>query len=86
MSKWLRDKLITLAVRLRPLEISGVFMPVYLDRIMIRCPECDKGGMWAVPDGFRVAVAGRLLVICPYGHNWSISGAWTEEKNKDNDN
>lgn len=61
-------------------DIGGVFAPVYLDRITLLCPECGRGGMWAVPEGFKIAIAGRLLVTCDKGHSWSVSGAYAEEK------
>jgi hypothetical protein len=72
---WIKNKL----TRVDP-EVSGAFNPVYLDRIALQCPQCQIGGMWAVPDGFKIAIAGRLLLQCGKGHTWSISGAWAEEK------
>lgn len=76
MNKWLRDKLGPRTDRRQFITIK----PLYLDRIMVLCPECNAGGIWAVPEGFRIAIAGRLLVTCPNGHIWGISGAWVEEK------
>jgi len=54
--------------------------PVYLDRIMLRCPECGKGGMWAAPEGVMIAIQGCLFVICESGHHFAVSGAWEEKK------
>jgi len=54
--------------------------PVYLDRFMVRCPDCGKGGMWAAPGGFKIAIVACLLVVCEDGHSFAISGAWEEEK------
>jgi hypothetical protein len=60
-----------------------IITPIYLDRILIKCPECGKGGIWAVPEGFKVAIDGLLVVTCPNGHEWGISGAYAEEKAKE---
>jgi len=59
--------------------------PVYLDRIMLRCPDCGKGGMWAAPEGFKIAINGCLLAVCEDGHSFAISGAWEEEKGEGDD-
>lgn len=76
MTTWLRDKL-----RLRIGKDETVTIrPVYLDRIMVQCPDCGVGGMWAAPEGFTVAIGSHLRVICPNGHHWAISGIWAEEK------
>jgi hypothetical protein len=85
MLKWLGNNLITLGLKLNPPKVAGVFAPVYFDRITLFCPKCDKGGMWIVPKGFKVAIAGRLLTTCEKGHDWSISGAYAEER-KSHDN
>ena len=56
---------------------------IYRDRLLILCPECGKGGMWATPEGFNVAIAGLLFVTCPNDHIWAISGREIEEKHDD---
>jgi len=57
-----------------------IIAPVYLDRINIRCPNCGQGGMWPLPEGFRCAIGGHLMMECSKGHRWGISGIWAEDK------
>jgi hypothetical protein len=52
---------------------------IYRDRLLILCPECGKGGVWAAPEGFKVAITGLLFVVCENGHRWAISGRETED-------
>jgi hypothetical protein len=56
---------------------------IYLDRILILCPECGRGGMWATPEGFKVAIEGLLFVTCENGHIWAISGENIKEDKTD---
>jgi hypothetical protein len=60
----------------RSLKITAAFAPVYLDSIKLICPDCGAWGMWSVPEGFRVAISDKILVICENGHSWAISGAY----------
>jgi hypothetical protein len=62
--------------RQKRVTITAAFAPVYLDLIKIICPECGAWGMWPVPEGFRIAISDKILVICENGHNWGISGAY----------
>lgn len=66
-------------------NIPLVAIPGDSDHITIVCPVCDKGGVWAVPHGFQIAIQGTLLVTCSNGHSWGIYRPWKKEENTHED-
>jgi len=61
-------------------NIPLVMIPGDSDHITLACPTCDKGGVWAIPHGFQVAIQGTILVTCLNGHSWGIYRPWREEE------
>jgi hypothetical protein len=61
-------------------EIARYIEPVYLEQVKIVCPECVAETVWTIPEGFKIAIAGTLLVTCHNGHNWAIGGLYQEKK------
>lgn len=62
--------------RQKRVVITGAFAPVYLDSIKLICPQCGAWGVWPLPEGFRIAISDKILVVCENDHHWQISGLY----------
>ena len=71
---WLRRKF-----GMRRLPKAAV-RAVWLDRLNLRCPACNKGGILLLPEGFSLAIDGGIAVSCPDGHYFRMEGEKSENE------